>query len=66
MPADIPVTTPAELTVAIDGELLTHVPPAGEPVNVTVDPMHIVPPPPDMVALDETVMVLVTKEEPTI
>ena len=66
MPADKPETTPAELTVAIEGELLIHVPPAGEPVRATVEPMQIVPPPPDIVALDETVIVFVTNEVPTV
>ena len=39
-PAATPVTTPAEVTVATDGLLLTHVPPVvGD--KVVVDPMHI-------------------------
>ena len=39
-PAATPVTTPAEVTVATDGLLLTHVPPVvGD--KVVVDPMQI-------------------------
>ena len=39
-PAATPVTTPAEVTVATDGLLLTHVPPVvGD--KVVVDPIHI-------------------------
>jgi len=47
VPAVIPVTTPEVVpTVAIDVALLAHVPPAGEPERVIVEPAHITVPPP--------------------
>lgn len=44
VPADTPVTTPALVTVATDGLLLTHVPPVTG-VSVVVDPTQILLPP---------------------
>lgn len=42
-PADAPVTTPPEVTVALNGVPLLHVPP-GSPLDVSiiVEPMHTV------------------------
>ena len=40
VPVATPVTTPAELTVAIDELLLVHVPPDGEELSVVFDPTH--------------------------
>ena len=41
-PADTPVTTPVELTVAMDVLLLLHVPPGVASASVVDDPMHTV------------------------
>jgi hypothetical protein len=41
VPAAMPVTTPDELTVAIDVLLLLHVPPAVESISVTVEPTQV-------------------------
>ena len=52
-PAETPVTTPdEEPTVAMDGLLLLHVPPKGDPVSVTVLPTHKVLGP-EMVVADD-------------
>ena len=41
VPADIPLTTPdPRPIVAIPGQATLHVPPAGEPTAVVVDPAH--------------------------
>lgn len=42
VPEEMPVTTPAELTVALDGLLLVHVPPDGVAESVIVLPVHTV------------------------
>jgi len=42
VPDDIPVTTPAELTVALDGLLLVQVPPDGVAESVIVLPVQTV------------------------
>ena len=41
VPADTPVTRPAELTVAIPEALVLHVPPVVAFDKVVVDPTHI-------------------------
>lgn len=41
VPADIPVTTPVELTVATEGLLLLHVPPAVVSESVIVVPTQV-------------------------
>jgi hypothetical protein len=38
IPVPVPVTTPAELTVATVGVPLVHEPPEGVPVSVIADP----------------------------
>ena len=60
MPADIPVTTPALLMVAILVLLLDHVPPAVLSDNVVVEPvqMVVVPLMDDAGLLTVTVVVL--------
>lgn len=65
MPPAIPVTTPVELTVAIDVLLVIQVPPEGVPTKVVDEPIHTLALP-VMVAVDEIVIVFVTKEEPTV
>lgn len=45
IPAVTPPATPVEPTVAIDGLLLLHVPPAGVAVSVIVLPAHTLPGP---------------------
>lgn len=65
MPPVTPVTTPEALTVAIAGELVSHVPPDGEPVSVVVEPMQMLLLP-VIVALVETVNDFVTKAEPIV
>lgn len=65
MPPETPVTTPDALTVAIEGELVSHVPPDGEPDSVVVEPMQMLLLP-VMVALVETVNEWVTKLAPTV
>ena len=42
MPADIPVTTPLLLIVAIEELLLLHTPPSIELIKVDVEPTHTV------------------------
>jgi hypothetical protein len=55
VPFEIPVTTPSLETVAMASLLLTHVPPmVGD--KVTVEPIQIVPPPPDTEGLGFTVI----------
>lgn len=61
----MPVTKPDELTVAIEGELVSHVPPEGVPVSVVVPPIHMLLLP-VMVALVETVNDFITKPAPTV
>ena len=52
VPAAMPVTTPAVLTVAVVELLVLHVPPVGEAVNVIVEPAQtVLPPVIDAVAL---------------
>jgi len=41
VPADTPVTTPVELTVATEGLLLLHVPPGVESCNATDEPVQV-------------------------
>lgn len=46
MPAVTPVTSPpVEVTVALAVFVLVHVPPAGAPVRVVVEPMQVAPVP---------------------
>ena len=42
VPADIPLTTPDILTLAIPVLLLLHTPPLAASLNVVVDPAHTV------------------------
>lgn len=42
VPEEMPVTTPAELTVALDRLLLVHVPPDGVAASVIVLPVQTV------------------------
>ena len=66
VPAATPVTTPVELTEAIDVLLLLQVPPDVESVSVMLPPVHTVEGP--LIALTVavllTVMVLVTLTGP--
>lgn len=62
-PAANPVTTPVELTVAIEGLLLLHVPPRGVAERVIVALRHIVLPP-EIVAPEVTVIVFVALQLP--
>lgn len=64
-PVLYPVTMPDELTVAMVGVLLLHVPPEGLPVNVIVEPMQteLLP---EMVGVGFTTIARVTYEVPTI
>lgn len=61
----MPVTKPDELTVAIEVELVSHVPPEGVPVSVVVPPIQMLLLP-VIVALVETVNDFVTKLAPTV
>lgn len=58
-PTALPLTIPVEVTVAIDGVLLTHVPPDGVPAHVVVPPTHTVLLPEIVVAVAVTVTVLI-------
>jgi hypothetical protein len=60
-PADNPVTTPVELTDALVGILLVHVPPGGVATSVTVEPIHTVVLP-VIAAPAVTVIVFITKQ----
>ncbi len=64
-PPPRPVTTPIVLTMARKVLLLLHVPPEGEPVNVTGEPIHteLLP---VMVGDALTVMVLYAKQPPVV
>lgn len=65
VPAAKPDTRPVLVTEAIVGALLDHVPPEGEPVSVIELPTQTVDGP-DIVALEVTVISLVTKLAPTV
>jgi len=68
VPADTPVTTPVDVTVAIDVLLLLHVPPAVESINVMDAPTQVLEGP-TIGAIAEVVVVTVkytrTKQAPT-
>jgi hypothetical protein len=51
--------------VATEGLLLAHVPPEGEPARAVDEPMHTLLLP-VIVAPDDTVIIFVTKDEPTV
>jgi len=69
VPAETPVTVPAEVTVAIEVLLLLHVPPAVESVRVIDEPTHVLVGP-AIGAIAEVVVVTVkytrTKHAPTV
>lgn len=65
VPADTPVTTPEELTVAVAEELLLHVPPDIVVVIAAVPPIHTLDGPVmESAGVPTTVTTLVTEHEP--
>jgi hypothetical protein len=59
VPADTPVTAPVVPAIlAIEGVLLTHVPPVMVLVRVVVDPLHTEVAPESVPAVAEVVMVI--------
>ena len=58
-PAEIPVTTPPLLIVAMPGEAEAHVPPVVASVSVVVPPMHSVVAPP-IEATDDNALTVIT------
>lgn len=63
VPADVPVTTPAEVTMAIPVLLLLHVP-GPAPVNVVVLPLQITVLPDDVIVIAFTVTVATAMQLP--
>jgi len=59
LPADTPVTTPVELTVATEGLLLVHVPPGVESCSDTDECAHV----PDGPVIGDTPVVPITVNE---
>ena len=65
VPAETPVTTPEELTVAVAVELLLHVPPDILVVNPAVPPIHTLDGPViESAGVPTTVTTLFTEHEP--